>query len=863
MNSIEPVNIEEESYETQPAKTMAEVDKIDQASAKKKPDNKTIQESRFKKHSKKTNEKTKLISSEPTNTKIGLRENNESGKIEKPLLIKQACKNPVKRGDEGYSYEIVKGIDLFMWLSSDKRKFYDFKFGTQLKDTGKFDDAIIGYQPKQGDRFKYSLFQMKHRSTTCPKETLTVKHFVHSHSSEKCSEKAFCLREYFHSFQLFKPNKKNGEFQDGDFENFFIVTNRSVNLDSFKNSTIELSLVQIEFLKGKCFKIGKSCIESLIQALDIPKKHIGQFSKFLEKFVLSFEEPSDPEIKSELKKLLGDELQKVFHEFFEFSLESCPEKWFQKQKLFEQKNVTFQGQQELTSISALLPECNNLYSKLDQKTILNLITKQLEIGKSKNQNEFMQAIENVLENLFIDQTFQVKNVISDPEKINDDENGFQLLSEFESLNTQTTVPKNCHYLTKVNGQIIWIKSEGSIKKIQNIPTGESAYSEAEIISRAVKVNIIAGEPGKGKSVFLSHLEKTLQQITKNAWVIRINLTDLLNCFMCSSLNYFNREEECMEFLTDNCLEFENNFEKSLFKMKLPDVILLLDGLDEITKTNYKDMCVKWIQGLAQTKISHIWISTRAHLQTEMEEAFGCLANTIKSFSKEDQVRFLVKFWGKEFHIDDCNQTKNVAIQLIEHLSKAISAHENLDPFIGNPLILFMVAEIYKEQTISFFENIDNISFQDPLTLIGIYKKFCDLKLVRYFSDFVSRALPEFEQILEMFTEEHELLSVWHLFGAEFENVITKEQRIKLRELIKKIESGHERRGIIYGIQNKVIVFMHQSFAEYLAASWFVKQLLPNKDLNNKTDLDVKEKKLKDLLEKHCFNHNIGLIIHEG
>jgi hypothetical protein len=102
---------------------------------------------------------------------------------------------------------------------------------------------------------------------------------------------------------------------------------------------------------------------------------------------------------------------------------------------------------------------------MDQETIMTLITKQLEIGKPAGQNEFMQAMENILEDLFIERTFQMKNVISHPDKINDDENEFQLMSGAESLKPQGNVKKNCHLLTKQNGHTIWMKSKGSVKKI--------------------------------------------------------------------------------------------------------------------------------------------------------------------------------------------------------------------------------------------------------------------------------------------------------------------------------------------------------------------------------------------------------------
>ena len=367
---------------------------------------------------------------------------------------------------------------------------------------------------------------------------------------------------------------------------------------------------------------------------------------------------------------------------------------------------------------------------------------------------------------------------------------------------------------------------------------------------------------------LSHLEKKIKETNPLFWVERINLSDLISSFKSCREDHFTKSEveekniltdKCLPFLTEDCLKISNNFEKCLFREMLPIVTLLLDGLDEITEATCKDMCVNWIQGLAQTKISQIWISSRSHLQTEIEEKFGCLAYNLENFTREDQINFLVKYWKKELEIEDGTQTRNVANELIKHVSKAISASKNLESFTGIPLIMFMVAEIYKEQTTSFLEDMGKISTQDSLSIIGIYRRFCDLKLEKYCCENFNKDMPEYDKIFKMFITEHELLGAWHIFGSEFEDVLTKEQKKDLKELIAKIENGKERRGIIYGIQNGVLIFMHQSFAEYLAAGWFANQFLPDGVSNDETDSDgignVQTQKLRDFLWTHYCDQN--------
>ena len=307
----------------------------------------------------------------------------------------------------------------------------------------------------------------------------------------------------------------------------------------------------------------------MTDAFGISQRSIKEFGIFLKKLIICFDGPSEPEIKSELKERLGVNLSKIFYEIKNFSLESCPEKCIQKRKLFGKQNIIFQGKQSPLPLADILTDGVNLYNDLNQKAILELITNQIEIGNPTVGNEFMGAIKDVLEYLFISRTFLMKNVISDPKTITDYEDEFNLLDhesptpplqyEVES----STKTGNCHYCKEDKGKIIWIKSKGNIEAIRKLATDPSSYSEAKIISRAAKVNIIVGEPGKGKSVCLSHLEKTFKESNPLHWVQIINLSDLSSSFNSCSTDHFTKQEnveisisadKCLAFLTDDCLK---------------------------------------------------------------------------------------------------------------------------------------------------------------------------------------------------------------------------------------------------------------------------------------------------------------------
>jgi hypothetical protein len=102
------------------------------------------------------------------------------------------------------------------------------------------------------------------------------------------------------------------------------------------------------------------------------------------------------------------------------------------------------------------------------------------------------------------------------------------------------------------------------------------------------------------------------------------------------------------------------------------------------------------------------------------------------------------------------------------------------------------------QTLSGIQDGKEISFQGPVSLIEIYQQFIHLKLNKYCSGYINKAMPEFEQIVQQFMKEHELFGAYSLFGEDFLQFITEEQRGTLQHLKEEIQSGQKGQGIIYG-----------------------------------------------------------------
>jgi predicted NACHT family NTPase len=274
-----------------------------------------------------------------------------------------------------------------------------------------------------------------------------------------------------------------------------------------------------------------------------------------------------------------------------------------------------------------------------------------------------------------------------------------------------------------NGKFYWVMSESHIDEILKIRTrSQSNFSELDMIDEVLrsenKINILSGEPSIGKSVSMSYLAQQFQ--LKNFWVEKINLINLCSSF--ESKETFDDQNACISFLINKVMEIPTKFGKEVFRHKLDSVILLMDGLDEISPF-HKEKCVKWILGLSQSAVKQILVSTRPHLQTEMENLFCSIAYTLATFSEPEKVEYLLKIWKESPEIEkflDVDKRK-VATQLIEQISKAFA--ENKNSVLLNPLLLSMIAEIFKEQVELQLKNASKIEFNEPLSLAGFYKSF--------------------------------------------------------------------------------------------------------------------------------------------
>lgn len=223
-------------------------------------------------------------------------------------------------------------------------------------------------------------------------------------------------------------------------------------------------------------------------------------------------------------------------------------------------------------------------------------------------------------------------------------------------------------------------------------------TESELLPEKWKnsrVIIVSDIPGIGKSALLTHIYGQIKKTKSYEWVVRINLIDCTHLFDVN-VNV-DSATNTIDFLINNLMEASWNsshFAKTLFRYRLlncGEVVLLLDGFDEM-----QDHCqvnaVRWMRALMkQTKVNQIYVTTRPHMKEELENQFFQISLLMQDFSEADQEQYLTNFWTKKLESND-ERISQFAESLVVLAKKNLDDGERV--FSGVPLHCRMLAECF-------------------------------------------------------------------------------------------------------------------------------------------------------------------------
>jgi len=267
---------------------------------------------------------------------------------------------------------------------------------------------------------------------------------------------------------------------------------------------------------------------------------------------------------------------------------------------------------------------------------------------------------------------------------------------------------------------------------------------------------------------------------------------------------------------------------------------MLDGFDEISPF-YKETVIDLVEGLRQTAVEQLCVTTRPHLIEELEDKFQQLSYTLEPFSEDNQVEFLIKFWSlKDWFTEmenkekeECKQKLQIyAKQLIKKLS--VSTSDKDRQFTGIPLQTRMLAEAFDKEVKTFCQSSESMpELKVNLELLDLYRLFIERKYDIYQKEKhrvpVNNAveIEQRERDFKFMIKDLQLLALKVLFTEE--QVALIESKSDCTFSIEQLT----RIGIVQASHDGKLQFIHRTFAEYFVANCLVNCLNDGKNISER------------------------------
>lgn len=353
-----------------------------------------------------------------------------------------------------------------------------------------------------------------------------------------------------------------------------------------------------------------------------------------------------------------------------------------------------------------------------------------------------------------------------------------------------------------------------------------------------KYIIISDEVGMGKSTLMTHLayqflHSTLPHINGRFFVVKINLHQHV-----TRLENYNNDTNLDRFIFDNFVKSSDlkEFEWKVFEefYQKGSLILMLDGFDEIASSditrravtsNCERYLLQIIQNFINSTTSNIIVATRPmyaqYLSTNMSYTLN-----LEFLSIQDQLNHLTTLLmshektRKHYSESDVN---DLCIKLLHRMLTSVT--ENFDSkgqyertMLSFPLHLRMFGEVIVNKIIENNFEIDQISC---FNIFDLYDDFFKIK-VKIAQEDKGKIVKG--EIRSLEHEEFETLQLrdcakklaWNtlhpFFGTNPLKISDKEKKFM------------QRYGLVT-IENNEVYFVHRSYAEFLIAFSFFKELM--------------------------------------
>ncbi|XP_049546735.1 uncharacterized protein LOC125957809 [Anopheles darlingi] len=427
-----------------------------------------------------------------------------------------------------------------------------------------------------------------------------------------------------------------------------------------------------------------------------------------------------------------------------------------------------------------------------------------------------------------------------------------------------------------------------------------------------KVLILLGEAGLGKSTSLTWLAWHLWNQNPAFWVIRCNLSDhcsdfkpflqnikngsdividenealqLLYTLIYSSLLGQKNAQKCpeclvlsygkvmlnVELMKHHNLSLHNLIHLLLFQEKFNagELVLLLDGFDEIAP-HYKDVVLKLLFHFDQFNgLRKMYLTSRPYgFKQLFKKAFKELAFfQLKPLSLQNKGSMLYRMMKRKL-----NYTKIDTEEIVDfHKALCVLILYYLDEMSNVPLNLMMSVEMFLELAERYIncplKTVNKELFEamkDRSKSSFIIEKFVEMKIQLIYCKFGAKQdavdnpilIDKHKEEIEKIKRQHGLVALWVLLSKdEVESILSASEMCEASDCMEHIQEAREKTGIIHGIKDGTPIFIHRTFAEYLAAWWVIQR-----QMEGKHKREIKISSLQSFWEENGLRKHVDKIL---
>lgn len=328
--------------------------------------------------------------------------------------------------------------------------------------------------------------------------------------------------------------------------------------------------------------------------------------------------------------------------------------------------------------------------------------------------------------------------------------------------------------------------------------------------------LLCDEPGMGKSAALKFIQEKLKEKYLSRWIVFIDLKQYWRAFEVDNRITidFSNCDIIKEFLADKILKIKD-LEAQIFSQlfKFGQVIILMDGLDEICPS-YKKFVFNLMIAIQAFSKNQLWISSRPHLQNDVENDLNPIMFKLKPFTEENRKEYFVKFFTAKKYGD-----QNIAekIEDIDEFLKKLQL-DKTNRFVSNPLIFKMLAECFDE---------DRSLKLSQTYLFSIYDQFAKKMIKRTMS-----AGHDAQESVANTVGDSSILKFYqkHAFKICFEGNKYAAKMIDLyfKHVATPSFEDSNRVGLMFSDGSGNYYFIHKTFAEFFVAKFFYEMLFLGK-----------------------------------